>query len=413
MKVKGHGSIRPVKNKKGKKVKNSWQLVVSLGNDPLTGKRVQKCRHFKGTKTEAWRALDEFVSEIERGLKLDADKATFGEYARQWHEGRKASGRYAPSTMQRDGVILSYLLRHLETVPLGSIDATTVRNLYATLADEGTGQPTMVKASVLLKQILRQAVNDDIILRNPCDCVEAPKQPKPKRGTALDRKGVSRLVQALKDEESKEYPLAQLPQQKHTTDMAHVTVARLALGAGLRRGEILGLSWSDVNIEAGELHVCHTLCKATGKLKEPKTANSNRYVSIDAQLMSDLLRWKATQARYLLSLGIAQSASTPVITNEAGNHMNGDNLNRWWRSFTKAHGFEGLRIHDLRHTHATMLVSSGLNIKAVSSRIGHASVGITLDLYSHAQREDDEKAAAIMGEIMAEPAPIFGRVVNL
>lgn len=411
--VKGNGTVRAVKNKKGNKVKNSWQLVVSLGEDPLTGKRVQKCRHFKGTKTEAKRALEEFRREIEHGLKLDADKATFGEYARQWLEAREASGRFAPSTIQRNGEILAYLLHHIESVQLGQIDSTTVRNLYVALANEGAGQSTVVKASVLLKQILRQAVNDDIILRNPCERVEAPKQPKSKRGTALDRKGVSRLVQALKEEESKEYPLANLPQQKHTTDMAHVTVARLALGAGLRRGEILGLSWRDVNMEASEIRVCHTLCKATGELKDPKTANSNRVVAIDAHLMNDLLRWKATQARYLLSLGIPQNGDTPVITNEAGGRMDGDNLNRWWRKFCKAHGFEGIRIHDLRHTHATMLVSSGLNIKAVSSRIGHASVGITLDLYSHAQREDDEKAAAIMGGIMAEPAPKFGRVVNL
>lgn len=413
MKVKGHGSVRPVKNKKGEKVRHSWQLVVSLGEDPLTGKRIQKCRHFRGTKTEARRALGEFVHEIEQGLKLDADKATFGEYAKQWLEARKASGSFAPSTIQRNGEILSYLLRHLESVPLSAIDSTTVRRFYITLANEGTGQSTIVKASVLLKQILRQAVNDDIILRNPCDRVEAPKQQKSTRSTALDRKGVSRLVQALREEESKTYPLAKLPQQKHTADLAHVTAARLALGAGLRRGEILGLSWCDVNTEASELHVCHTLCKTTGELKDPKTTNSIRVVSIDARLMNDLLRWKAAQAKYLLSLGIPQHDTTPVITSEAGGRMDGNNLNRWWRLFCTAHGFGGLRIHDLRHTHATMLVSSGLNIKAVSSRIGHASVGITLDLYSHAQREDDEKAATIIGGIMAEPTPKLGRVVNL
>lgn len=92
---------------------------------------------------------------------------------------------------------------------------------------------------------------------------------------------------------------------------------------------------------------------------------------------------------------------TPVITNAAGERQDASGLERWWHKFRKQNGFEGLRLHDLRHTHATMLVSSGLNIKAVSSRLGHASVGITLDLYSHAQREDDEKAACIIGDLMA------------
>lgn len=413
MKIKGNGTVRQVKNKNGEPVKNSWQLVLSLGNDSLTGKRRQECRSFKGTKTEARRALAEFRREVEQGLKLDADKVTFGEYAKQWIDAREASGRLAPATIARNKEVLAHLLRHFEAVPLGDIDATTVRNLYIVLANEGVGQPTMVKVAIVLKQILGQAVNDDIILRNPCDRVEAPRQQKSRKGSALDKAGVARLVAALKEEESKSYPLARLPQQKHTTDMAHTTAARLALAAGLRRGEVLGLSWADVNFDNGELSVQHTLCKTTGELKDPKTESGRRVIALDAQMVDDLSRWKATQGKYLLSIGIAQSRETPVVTNEVGERMDGNNLARWWRAFRSKYGFEDLRFHDLRHTHATMLVSGGLNIKAVSSRIGHASVGITLDLYSHAQREDDVKAAQIIGQIMAEPAQPMGRVINL
>lgn len=89
-----------------------------------------------------------------------------------------------------------------------------------------------------------------------------------------------------------------------------------------------------------------------------------------------------------------------MFTSEAGGYINGHNFNRWWKNFIKGTDFEGLRIHDLRHTHATLLVSSGLNIKAVSARLGHANIGITLDLYAHAQREDDIKAARIVGELL-------------
>lgn len=413
MKVKGNGTVRQVKNKKGELVKNSWQLILSLGYDPLTGKRRQECRPFKGNKTEAKRALAEFRHEVEQGLKIDADKITFGEYANQWADSREASGRLAAATTLRDRQVLVHILRHLGTVALGDIETTTVRNLYATLLKEGMGQPTVVKVAIELKQILRQAVNDDIILRNPCDRVEAPKRQKSQKSSVLDKAGVARLVAALNKMDAKSYPLAKLPQQQHTSDLSHITAVRLALAGGLRSGEVLGLSWCDVNFERNEIDIHQTLCKVTGELKEPKTVNSNRVVSLDAQMMEDLSRWKATQAKYLLSLGICQNGETPVISNEVGTRLDGNNMSRWWRTFQKEYGFEGLRFHDLRHTHATMLVSSGLNIKAVSSRIGHASVGITLDLYAHAQREDDEKAAAIIGQIMAEPAPEMGRVVNL
>lgn len=413
MNVKGNGTVRPVKNKKGEVVKNSWQLVLSLGYDPLTGKRKQKSRHFRGTKTEARRALDEFRREIESGLKIDADKMMFGEYARQWIGSREALGTLAPSTIKREKEILAHILRHLATIALRDIDAVTVRNLYIVLGEDGVGQRSLAMVASQLNQILSQAANDDIILRNPCDRVEAPKRQKSRKGSALDREGVMRLVAALEDAESKEYPLAKHQLQQLTSDMAHVAAVRLALSAGLRRGEVLGLSWGDVSFGDATLNIHQSLSNTTGTLKSPKTENSTRVVSLDPQMLENLKKWKSRQAEYLFSLGIKQYEDTPVITNEAGRHMDGNNLARWWRTFQERYGFKGLRFHDLRHTHATMLVSSGLNIKAVSNRLGHSSVGITLDLYAHAQREDDEKAAAIIGEIMSGKMPTRGQVVNL
>jgi integrase len=413
MKVKGNGSIRQVKNNKGEPVKSSWQLVLSLGCDPLTNKRRQECRPFKGNKTQARRALDEFRREIESGLKIDADKMTFEQYAKQWIESREAAGNLAPSTIKREKEIMRHLLNYLYNVALRDIDSVTVRNLYIALGKDGVGQRSIVMVASQLNRILRQAVNDDIILRNPCERVEAPRRQKSKRGIALDKMGVVRLVEALKDSESKQYPLAHFGKQQMTSNMAHVAAVRLALACGLRRGEILGLSWKDIDFNSSTLKVAVSFSQVSGELKAPKTDNGNRVISLDAQLIQGLSRWKLRQAEYMLSLGIKQSEDTPVITNEVGTRMDGNNLARWWRGFQERHGFEGLRFHDLRHTHATMLVSSGLNIKAVSSRLGHSSVGITLDLYAHAQREDDEKAAAIIGQIMTEPAPQMGQVVNL
>jgi len=413
MKIKGNGSIRQVKNSKGEVVKNSWQLILSLGNDPLTGKRRQKCRHFRGSRTKAQRALHNFRLEVEHGLKLDADKMIFSEYAQQWYDAREASGRLAPATLKRNLDILVHLNSQLATVPLGDIDATVVRNLYTTLARDGVGQRSLQMTAMQLNQIMRQAVNDDIILRNPCDRVEAPKAPKSKRGIALDKAGVTRLVKALKAEESKVYPHANDKQQRLTSDMAHVTAIRVIMATGLRRGEVLGLLWGDVNLVGAQLNIHQSLNKVTGELTSTKTESGNRDIALDNQIVEDLLRWKNRQEDYLRCLGIKQDDNTPVITSEVGDHMDGDHLERWWRRFRKKHDFEKFRIHDLRHSHATALVSSGINIKAVSSRMGHSSVGITLDLYAHAQREDDEKAAAVIGKLMATPVPNMAQVTNL
>lgn len=401
MKIKGNGYIKPVKTKNGQKVKNSWQLVISLGYDSITGKRIQKYRHFKGTKTEARRALEEFRREIEGGLQLDADKVKFGEYAQQWVDAREASKTLAPATIKRNKDVLKHLNRYLQDMPLIDIDAPTVRSLYIRLTDEGVGQSSMVKVGIVLKQILKQAVVDGIILRNPCDLVEQPKQKKSKAGKALDKKGITALLSALDRLEAATYPYAQDAHQKATSNMARATAIRLMLATGLRLGELLGLSWEDIDLSKSLLSVSKTLDKTTGELKAPKTDSGIRNIALDRQIVSDLIRWRAAQAMYLNSLGLELGISTPVITNAAGERQEAGGFERWWSSFKKQNGFDGLRLHDLRHSHATMLVSSGLNIKAVSSRLGHASVGITLDLYSHAQREDDEKAAEIMGSLMA------------
>ena len=403
MKVKGNGSIQQVRNSKGEPVKNSWQLVLSLGYDSLTGKRRRITRPFRGSKREAQKRLNSFRQEIEMGLIPDADGVLFCAYAKQWLNSREASGAFAAATILRNEQLLAHLLRHLKVVRVTDIDASTVRNLYVALARDGVGQYSIAKAAIILNQILKQATNDGILLYNPCDRVDRPKQPPSSVGTSLDRRGVARLTEALAEIESREYPLAQAQQQQHTSDMAHITAIRLILATGIRRGECLGLSWSDVDFRNSEITIRHTLCRTSGKLKVPKSDKSNRVIALDSAALSDLQRWKQQQAEYLLSIGIKQDSDCAVITTGAGTRMIGTNLARWWRTFKKQHNFsENLRIHDLRHSHISLLVSSGVNMKAISSRAGHASVAFTMDRYAHAMKEDDEKAAAIMGEIMTQ-----------
>lgn len=401
MKIKGTGSIRPVKSKDGSIVKNSWQLIVSQGYDPITGKRVQRTRHFRGTKTQARRACEEFRRELEHGLKIDADKVVFKEYADGWCEAREAAGQLAPSTIKRDKNALKHINGYIGKVPLSDIDASVVRAIYAQLGASGLGQSSLVRVHIVLNQILKQAVEDDLILRNPCDAVKPPKQKKSNIGKALDQQEITRLVRALDDLEAKEYPNENKAKQKSTLDMAHTMVVRIILSTGMRHGEVLGLSWSDIDFKQAALTVRHTLDKDTKELKEPKTENSKRVISLDAYIIQALRKWSQVQKHYLNYLGIEQGKETAVITGETGMRLDSNNLLRWWRSFRNKKGFDGLRLHDLRHTHATFLVSGGLNIKAVSTRLGHAGVGITLDLYAHARREDDLKAASMIGEVVS------------
>lgn len=388
-----------MRNKLGGIIKNYWRLTLSLGKNPITGKRLQKARTFRGTKTEARRALEDFRREYEMGLKYDADKVIFKDYANQWLEARQASERYAKSTIKRNRQIISVLNSYLGNILLKNIDAPMVRKIYIELQKQGRKETTVNKYAVVLNQIMNQAMRDNLILRNPCQLVDSPRQIKSTVGESLTLEQVSNLVKRLDDLENKTYPYQGDAKQKVTANKCHSTVIKLILATGIRRGEALALSWQHVDLKNSEIHIRCTL-DGDNKPKTTKTQSGIRDIAIDSTVVTMLSNWRQMQKDYLNTLGIEQGKETPVFTSEAGGYIDGHNFARWWHLFKKDSEFESLRIHDLRHTHATILVSSGLNLKAVSSRLGHANIGITLDLYAHAQKEDDIRAAQILGNVL-------------
>ncbi|MCL2807599.1 MAG: site-specific integrase [Coriobacteriia bacterium] len=402
MKIKGAGTIRKIS-------KYSWEIRFSLGYDKKAKKYRQATRTVKGTKADAVRAREEFRRELEGGLRLDADKVTFGEYAAQWHETRISSERYAASTMAKEDYAIRHLNRYFEDTPLKEIAPHNIRTAYADMKVEDKLGVHMIKtASLVLHSILKLAVNDDILMYNPCERVERPQLPLETKRKALSKEEVGRLLQAFN---ANERALSRSREVDSILQLARISGARIVLATGMRRGEMLALTWGNIDLVHGHIEIRHTLQKDR-TTKAPKSKAGLRTVSIDAGTIEQLRRWKSTQTEYYQQHGTEVGGSTPVVTDSNAEYSDPDNYGRWWRDFTTEHGFEGLKVHELRHTHATLLVSSGLNIKAVSARLGHASTGITLDLYAHAQREDDVKAAAIMGKVLEMKPLKMGKIVN-
>jgi integrase len=186
----------------------------------------------------------------------------------------------------------------------------------------------------------------------------------------------------------------------------------LALASGCRRGEVLGLSWGNVDLSASTVKITQQITH-DGGLSVPKTKQSKRTITLDTGTVKRLKAWKVKQAEFLLSLGIGQGKATPVISNEIGGWQEPNGFSRWWRQFCASNGFEGLKFHALRHTHATLLISRNVDIKTVQGRLGHTKAGTTLDIYASIMPAKDKEAARVVGSILAAPAPIQGEVVNL
>jgi len=391
MKINGAGSIE-------KRGKNVWRIRFNLGADPLTGKyRYSPWRTVHGTKADAVAALAEYRQEIESGLKLDADKITFADFANVYSEQRAALGTYAQNTLLHEKYQINHLNRYLGDMPIKEIDSLTVQNLLAALGKEGKSAGAIKRAYKTLNQIMKEALIHDVLMRNPCDKIKAPKAAKPEIAF-LEGREITRFMQALDAQLEDTKSRNRTEEARSAFQHAHVIATRLALATGMRRGEVLGLSWAQIDLEEGNIKVVQQMSSSgIAKLKSEK---SRRVLSLDATTLEYLQAWKLAQHDYFNGIGIKQTATTPVITNELGEWQEPRNFSRWWRNFVNTHGFKGLRFHDLRHTQATLLIGQGIDIKTVQTRLGHETASTTLDMYAGVLAGKDKAAADTIGEIL-------------
>lgn len=250
----------------------------------------------------------------------------------------------------------------------------------AGLTARGLSSSTVGKSFRLLKQCMAIAVRDEMLLRNPCDGVRPPRREKVRPGiNALDSAERSRLKSLLASVEPD--PM--------------VVGASIALYTGLRRGEVCGLRWRDVDLERGVLWVRKAIGVADGRtyLKDSKTGH-DRDVALPATLVATLREWRRDpRSGEVYVVGRGDRWADPSV------------LGREWGMFAKLNGVRGTEgrlctFHDLRHTWATAAVAAGIDIKTVSSNLGHANAAMTLNIYASADPEAKRRAAEVMDGVI-------------
>jgi integrase len=292
---------------------------------------------------------------------------------------------------------------------------------------------------VKLKQILSYALKNNYILRNPAEDVDTPKRPQPSRNS-LTQDELARFTRCLSRRALGGYSMT----------------VWIALATGMRRSEILGLQWGCVNLNDSYVDVKQTLTEK-GKIKDTtKTPSSLRRIPIDPDTVGRLKEWQVLQSEYFLSLGVAQSNKTPIISNKSCDFLDQHHFERWWRDFCVKYGFgeyrdnrgdlipppryneqgqqvdeqgrcysrmnkkpkqpkrhyTGLHLHDARHTYATRLIANGIDYKTVQSLLGHANASTTLNLYAHAEEGQRRAASDLIGSLMNGTCD-SNKVVNL
>ena len=360
-----------------KRGKALWEVSYNKGKED--GKYVRVSRRVHGTKKEAIAALDE-LRQLDNGIEVP--EVAFGEFAAEWLAAREMSGDFAAATVADWKRAITQLSAVLGDTPLSHITPRMVEGVYRGLKEtrhqSGT---TLNHTHKVLKQIMQRAVDYGLVGSNPVGRVTAPRREAVDR-RSLDGGEYSDLVRTLDGMPATSCTMA----------------VRIGLATGMRRGEVLALTWRDVDLDAARIRISRSL--GPGRvLRDTKTAAGRRTVALDARTVEVMRKWRETQETRL-SGPLSLSRDTPVVTDAKGGYMDPNNFSRWWRRFAKDIGQEGLRFHELRHTQASLLLAAGTDIKTVQARLGHASPSVTMGFYAHAMPGRDEMAAKTLEKIV-------------
>ena len=393
MRVGGIGTIE-------KRGENTWRIRLAVGRDPLTGKYQQKSRTIHGSKADAVRARDALRRELESGVDVKASKMTFHDFAEQFMAQRQMSGYVKDVTLTGERMVIRRLDRYLGGVALRELDVTCITRAEMKMLEDGFSQTMLHSTMKKLRQILKQAVRYDFIPCNPCDKLDLPR-PSPRKMSALDATEARKLLDELSACEVRAMegrgPRASNPMLERSRIMA----CRLAISTGMRRGEILGLVWKNVDEKNATIRIMQQFTTDC-RVRAPKSRSGIRTISLDEPTLARLLEWRELQTRELARLRVVVDEETPVISNTLGGFQNPGDFSGWWSVFRKEVGFPELRFHDLRHTQATLLIGNGVDIKTVQSRLGHSRAATTLDTYACALPENDRKAANLLETLFSE-----------
>ena len=355
----GEGSIYEHK-RNGKKVGYRGAYTVHTAKGPK--------RHYVSGKTreEVRQKLAKAMADRDGGLVFDTGSLMVGEYLELWLKD-SVRGTVRQSTYEAyEYVTYPHIIPALGRVKLKSLTSTHVRSFYRDRLDSGLSGATVRKMHIVLQKALDQAVSDGLVPRNVVKGIRLP-QTKKKEIQPLTPEQARTLLYAARDDR---------------LEALYV----LAVATGLREGELLALKWEDVELEDAVLRVRYTLTRTGGKvtLGPPKTKKSRRSVGLTERAVEALRAHLSRQLEAMERMGSLYRPGGLVFANEIGGIINPSNLrNRSFKPLLKRAGLPHIRFHDLRHTCATLLLSRNVNPKVVSEMLGHSSIAITLDTYSH------------------------------
>lgn len=371
---------------------NKWLVRIYLGTNE-TGKRTYYNQTVSGTKKDAEKHKTEKLRELHTGTFVaptKQSKQTLHTYLTEWVATKKANAR---TLHDYRSIIDRYFNGHvLGRVRIDQLTPIGIRAFYKGLQERGLSARTVQYAHSTLHSALEQAVEDGLIARNPAK---------------LARKALDKVERSEKQVLTVEQARIFI---KHVQGDRFAALWLLLLDTGLRPGEALGLKWSDVDLDSGVLRVQRALKEPRGegdtwRLERPKTKTAVRGVHIMPRTVEALREHRKRQVEERLAAGEKWGAGTEpdmIFTTSTGTYIRQSNLHRrHFKPILTAAKLPDMRIYDLRHSAASILLTLGENPKVVQERLGHRDVGLTLNTYSHVVEGLQAQATARMAQALA------------
>ncbi|MDX2168436.1 MAG: site-specific integrase [Deltaproteobacteria bacterium] len=364
-----------------KRGKHSWQIFLEL---PRTrdGRRRQKTVTVRGTKRQAEAELTRMTNEIATGAFVEPTRMTVSAFLDRWLAD-SAAIRVSAKTLERyEEIVRKHLIAALGPIRLVDLRPLHIQEYYAAALRSGRldGKGALSAQTVLhhhrvLREALHQAVRWQLLARNPADAVDPPK-PSRREMQVLDETETAEVLAAIRDSRLR-------------------LAVFVAVTTGLRRGEVLALQWNDIDLAEQRIHVNRTVeqTKHHVRVKEPKTAKGRRTVTIPPVLVKELKRYRAAQLKLRLQVGAEFNKDGLLFYNERGTLWRPSALTRAFSRVMIRLGGKYVRLHDLRHSHATQLLRHDIHPKIVQERLGHSSFKLTMDTYTHVIPSLQEHAA--------------------
>ena len=386
-----------------------YEIRVSMGCD-MNGKKIVKSKTWIPTNNLTPKQLEKeierqkvlFEEEVKTGACPNSN-IKFEPYSKRWllEYGKQ---NLAPKTYNRYCEYLKRINKAIGHIKLQDLQPLHLNAFYRNLAEDGVNlkakrdedgniiangklsPKTIVEHHRVISKLLSTAVKWNLVKENVARRADPPKVPA-KEIDFLNEEETRKMLTALQDE-----------------PITYKTMIMLLIYTGIRRGELFGLEWKDIDFENGYLEIVRTsqyIGNKTLITKEPKTKSSRRMMKLSNDIIKILNSYRVWQIEQRFKIGSEWHDTDRLFTQWNGLPMYPDSLTKWFNKFLKRHNLRQVTLHSLRHTNATLMIAEGTDIRTVASRLGHSNTSTTLNIYTHALKSKDTQAAEVLNDILA------------